>query len=106
MVCLPARDFSTTRWIAASNAVASIGLTKCSKKPAALLWARSVSEPKPLIAMPRSLCLVPNSLSKSQPEASGTRLECVLDLEERLEEVQQRPRVNPDACVAKLNGQS
>ena len=71
-VSVPVRqDFPTARWIAASKAGASIGLTKCSRKPAALLWATSASEPKPLIAMPHSLCLAPNSFSNSQPVASG-----------------------------------
>ena len=40
-----------------------------------------------------------------EPEAPDPLLERVLDLEERIEDVPQRPRVNPDACIAKLDGQ-
>src|SRR5438046_8831357 len=43
-----------------------------------------------------------------EPEASatGALLKRVLDLEEWLEEMRQRPRVNPDACIAKLDAQT
>src|SRR2546423_13896608 len=43
---------------------------------------------------------------KPEASATGALLKRLLDLEEWLEEVRQRPRVNPDTCNAERGGQA
>src|SRR5438128_10657077 len=46
-------------------------------------------------------------LANREPEPkAGNALLDGMDLEERFEQMEQRPWVNPDACVAKLDGQT